>query len=91
MLVLVETSIAWLLLMIFLDILGCSFFMISLRLHQILPNLPRNNKMNLNVKSRKSEVTMGKSLTTPTYMSIVMILGSNMKYLQHIHLNKVEL
>jgi hypothetical protein len=47
--------------------------------------------MNLNVKSRKSEVTMGKSLTTPTYMSIVMILGSNMKYLQHIHLNKVEL
>jgi hypothetical protein len=33
-------------------------------------------------KLRKLGVTMGKSLTTPTYMNIVMKLGSNMKYLQ---------
>jgi hypothetical protein len=36
-------------------------------------------------------VIMAKNLTTPTFMSIVMKLGSSMKYLQHIHLNKMEL
>jgi hypothetical protein len=30
-------------------------------------------------------------LFTPTYMNTVMRLGSSMKYLQHIHLNKMEL
>jgi hypothetical protein len=91
MLELVATSTAWLLLMIFPDILGCSFVMKSLRLHQYSGSLPRKHKMNLNEKSRKSEVTMGRSLTTPTYMNIVMKLVSNMNYLQHMHLNKMEL
>jgi hypothetical protein len=66
-------------------------FMTSLRFHQYSRSLPRKLKMNLIAKSRKSEVTMEKNLTTPTFMNIVMKLGSNMKYLQHIHLNKMEL
>jgi hypothetical protein len=36
-------------------------------------------------------VIMVKNLTTPTFMNNVMRLGSSMKYLQHIHLNKMEL
>ena len=40
---------------------------------------------------RRLEVTMAKNLTTPTFMSTVMKLGSSMKYLPHIHLNKMEL
>jgi hypothetical protein len=42
-------------------------------------------------KSRTLEVTMEKNLTTPTFMNIVMRLGSSMKFLQHTHLNKMEL
>jgi hypothetical protein len=91
MLVLVATSTAWSLLMIIPDTPECSFFKKSLRLHQFLRSLPRKHKMNLNAKSRKSGVIMGKSLTTPIYMNIVMKLGSSMKILQHIHLNKMEL
>jgi hypothetical protein len=91
MLVLVETSIVWLLLMIFQDTLGCSFLMTSLRLHQYSRNLPRKLKMNLTAKSRKSKVTTERNLTTPIFMNIVMKLGSSMKFLQHIHLNKMEL
>jgi hypothetical protein len=53
MLVLVATSIVWLLLMTFQYTLGCSFFMISLRLHQYLRSLPRRLKMNLTKKSRR--------------------------------------
>jgi hypothetical protein len=42
-------------------------------------------------KIKKIRVTMEKNLITPTYMNIVMILGSSMKYQQHTHLNKMEL
>jgi hypothetical protein len=45
----------------------------------------------LTAKSRKSEVIMERNLTTPIFMNIVMKLGSSMKNLQHIHLNKMEL
>jgi hypothetical protein len=48
-------------------------------------------KMNLIARSRRLEVIMVRNLTTPTFMSTVMRLGSSMKYLQHIHLNKMEL
>jgi hypothetical protein len=53
MLVLVATSIVWLLLMTFQDTLECSFFMTSLRLHQYSRSLPRRLKMNLTTKSRR--------------------------------------
>jgi hypothetical protein len=49
----VATSIVWLLLMSFQNILGCSFFMTSLRLHQYSRSLPRRLKMNLTAKSRR--------------------------------------
>jgi hypothetical protein len=78
----VATSIVWLLLMTFLDTLGYSFFMISLRLHLYSRSLPRRLKMNLIAKSRRLEVTTKKNLTTPTFMIIVMRLGSSMKFLQ---------
>jgi hypothetical protein len=47
--------------------------------------------MNLIAKSRRLEVTMENNLTTPTYMNIVMRLGSGMKFQQHTHLNRMEL
>jgi hypothetical protein len=47
--------------------------------------------MNLIAKSRRLEVTTENNLTTPTYMNIVMRLGSIMKFQQHIHLNRMEL
>jgi hypothetical protein len=75
----------------FQDTLGRSFFMTSLRLHQYSRNLSRKLKMNLTAKSKKSEVTTERNLTTPTFMNTVMKLGSSMKFLQHIHLNKMEL
>jgi hypothetical protein len=68
-----------------------SFFMISLKLHLYSRSLPRRLKMNLIAKSRRLEVTMEKNLTTPTFMNIVMRLGSSMKFLQHTHLNRMEL
>jgi hypothetical protein len=52
MLVLVATSTVWLLLMTFQDTLGCSFSMISLKLHLYSRNLPRRLKMNLITRSR---------------------------------------
>jgi hypothetical protein len=36
-------------------------------------------------------VIMERNFTTPTFMNIVTKLGSSMKYMQHIHLNKMEL
>jgi hypothetical protein len=68
------------------DTLGCSFFMISLRLHIYSRSLPRRLKINLIAKSRRLEVTIEKNLLTPTFMNIVMRLGSSMKFLQHTHL-----
>jgi hypothetical protein len=53
--------------------------------------LPRRLKMNLIARSRRLEVTTVKNLITPTYMNIVMRLGSSKKYRQHTHLNKMEL
>jgi hypothetical protein len=47
--------------------------------------------MNLIARSIRLEVIMEKNLTTPTYMNIVMRLGSSMKFQQRIHLNKMEL
>ena len=69
----------------------CSFFMISLRLHQYSRSLPRRLKMNLTAKSRKLEVATKMNLTTPIFTNIVMKLGSSMKFLQRIHLDKMEL
>jgi hypothetical protein len=43
----------WLLLMTFQDILRCSFFMKSLKLHQYSRSFPRRLKRNLTAKSRK--------------------------------------
>jgi hypothetical protein len=65
--------------------------MISLKLHLYSRSLPRRLKMNLIAKSRRLEVTMENNLTTPTYMNIVMRLGSGMKFQQHTHLNRMEL
>jgi hypothetical protein len=42
-------------------------------------------------KIKKIEVTTERNLTTPTFMSTMMKLGSSMKFLQHTHLNKMEL
>jgi hypothetical protein len=47
--------------------------------------------MNSIARSRRLEVTTVNNLITPTYMNIVMRLGSSMKYQQHTHLNKMEL
>jgi hypothetical protein len=47
--------------------------------------------MNLIARSRRLEVIMVNNLTTPTFMSTVMRLGSSMKYLKRIHHNKMEL
>jgi hypothetical protein len=47
------------------------------------------NEFDCKIKKIRSD--NGKDLTTPTYMSTVMRLGSSMKYQQHIHLNKMEL
>jgi hypothetical protein len=91
MIVLMATSTVWSLLMTFQDTLGCSFSMISLKLHPYSKSLPRRLKMNLIAKSRRLEVTTKKNLIIPTYINIVMTLGSNMKFLQHTHLNKIEL
>jgi hypothetical protein len=91
MLVLVVTFILWLLLMIFQDRIGCSFFMTSLRLHQSSRSLPRKLKIILTAKSRKSKLIKEKNLITPTFMNIMIKLGSSVKCLQHTHLNKMEL
>jgi hypothetical protein len=91
MLVLVATSTVWLLLMTFQDTLGCSFSMISLKLHLYSRSFPRRLKINLIAKSRRLEVTAEKNLTTSTYMNIVVRLGSSMKFQQHTHLNRMEL
>jgi hypothetical protein len=61
------------------------------RLHLYSRSLPRRLEMNLIAKSRRLEVTTEKNLTTPTFMNIVMRLGSSMKFLQHTHLNRMEL
>jgi hypothetical protein len=87
----VATSTVWLLLMTFQDTLGCSFSMISLKLHLYSRCLPRRLKMNLIARSRRLEVTTENNLITPTYMNIVMRLGSSMKFQQHTHLNRMEL
>jgi hypothetical protein len=47
--------------------------------------------MNLIARSRRLEVTTENNLITPTYMNIVMRLGSSMKFQQHTHLNRMEL
>jgi hypothetical protein len=65
--------------------------MINLKLHLYSSSLLRKPKMNLIARSIRLEVIMEKNLTTPTYMNIVMRLGSSMKFQQRIHLNKMEL
>src|SRR6187455_1337238 len=42
-------------------------------------------------KIKRLEVTTKKNLITPTYMNIVMRLGSSMKFQQHTHLTRMEL
>jgi hypothetical protein len=46
--------------------------------------------MSLTARSRKPKVIIERNLTTPTFMSIVMKLGSNMKFMQLTCLNKIE-
>jgi hypothetical protein len=42
-------------------------------------------------KIKKIRNDNGVDLTTPIFMNTVMKLGSSIKFLQHIHLNKIEL
>lgn len=69
--------------MITLDVLGCSFFNKSLKLHLYLRDLPRKLKMNLTARSRKLEVIIEKNLIIYTFT------GSIMKSLQHTPIKMV--
>jgi hypothetical protein len=57
----------------------------------IFKKFAKRLKMNLIARSRRLEVTTEKNLITPTYMNIVMRLGSSMKFQQHTRLNRMEL
>jgi hypothetical protein len=57
----------------------------------ILKKFAKKAHKEFDCKIKKIRSDNGKEWTTPTYMNIVMKLGSNMKCLQHIRFNKMEL